>query len=103
MKTALKHLIIDGDMSATIISETIETDQLYMGSFQASRSGTATGSYDIEASNDGINFVQVSSVALASNHQMITLTEIPYKYIRFVFTFATNTGTLNVYQYAKGV
>ena len=97
-----KHLIEDGDMSGDITSETIPTDQLYMGSFQAIMTGTATGNFIIEGSNDGENWSVLNSVAVSASafHEFTSLT---VKYVRFFFDFTANTGNLNVHFYAKGV
>ena len=97
-----KHLIEDGDMSGDITSDKILTDQIYMGSFQANRAGTATGNFIIQGSNDGVTFKDLVTVA-ASNFEIVEFTELTVKYIRFFFDFTANTGTLNVHFYAKGV
>ena len=73
-----------------------------MGSFQANRVGTATGNFIIQGSNDGIKYKDLVTVA-ASNLEIVEFTEFTVKYVRFFYDFGANTGTLNVYFYAKGV
>ena len=97
-----KHLIEAGDMSADITSEKIPTEQIYMGSFQANRVGTATGNFIIQGSNDGVNFKDLTTVA-ASALEIVEFTEFTVKYVRFFFDFTANTGTLDVHFFAKGV
>ncbi len=101
MQFTEKHLIENGDMVADITSVPIQTDQIYMGSFQANRVGTATGNFIIQGSNDGINYKDLVTVAV-SNLEIIEFTEFTTKFIRFFYDFGANTGTLNVHFYAKG-
>lgn len=70
-----------------------------LGSRSVGLSATVTGattpasSIAIQASNDGVNYAVITSVAISANGtNLITLTSIPYQFIRVNYTYTSGTG-----------
>ncbi len=68
-------------------------------SFQFVWTGAATGSYKLEASNDGVNWSDIASATLAvtaASDGFINLSDCNSRYVRAVYTNATSTGVVGV-------
>lgn len=105
--TVKVQIITDGDMSATIYSKVIDVRNLKTGSVQAVWTGNPIGRLTIESSNDGANFSEVqdsgeSLSGITGNNFMYSISEIGYHYIRFVYSQASGSGTLNAFMVVKG-
>jgi len=94
-------------MNANITGPAIDTTDLSHISFEAVWTGTPTGTLSAQGSNDSSNWVNLanSSLALAGTASS-TIYECyapVFRYIRYVYTFTSSTGTLNVSLFGQTV
>lgn len=71
--------------------------------------GTPTGTFTIQGSNDNTTWANIttspttiSASGSASDH-LISLSGLPFHYLRVKYTRASSTGTLNAYVTGKAV
>lgn len=111
------QLVRDADMSADIISEKL--DVLYLGSanFQCVFTGTPTGSFKVQISNNGTSWLDYPNDLLSgedgtlagnqpsgsADEYMIELGNLKARFARLVYTASSGSGTLNVWAVAKEV
>lgn len=96
----------NGDMSqASLVSSPTVVKYMDNVSYQAVYSGTATGTFDVEVSHDGVSYSPLGLlVSLAGGSpQFIDVNQTGAAYIRFTYTRAAGTGTLNVTVTAKEI
>lgn len=95
-----------GDMSqATLTSAASVVKYMDNISYQAVYSGTATGTFDVEVSHDGVNFSPLGLLIPVSggSPQFIDINQTGAAQIRFKYTRTAGTGTLNVTVTAKEI
>lgn len=100
------RVLVNGDMSqATLVSSPSVVKYMDNISYQAVYSGTATGTFDVEVSHDGVNWSPLNLlVSLAGGSpQFIDINQTGAAQIRFTYTRAAGTGTLNVTVTAKEI
>jgi len=96
----------DGDMSqATLVSASSVVKYMDNVSYQAVYTGSASGTFDVEVSHDGVNWSPLGlavSVA-AGSPQFIDVNQTGAAHIRFTYTKAAGTGSLTVTVTAKEI
>lgn len=105
------QVITDGDMSGDITSVSSNIEQEDFGSYQFSWSGSSpVGTITVQASLDNTIWTTLQdsdqvdvSIPVSGNtgSAMFSLNELPFKYVRTVYTFTSGTGTLQSYIFAK--
>lgn len=94
-------------MGATITSSPLNVQQAVSFCVQAiwSAGTTPIGTFDLQASNDGLTFTSVlSAPATVENNSdslIINVEKHAYAQIRVVYTRTSGSGTLNVYVNGK--
>ncbi len=100
------------DMSTTINGPAMNLDQTLHFSFHAKWTGTPTGSFKLQGSNDVESTVtdwedipgSTLAVAGAAGTQMWNYADAPFRWVRIVYTATSGTGTLSKCLFsAKGV
>lgn len=74
-------------------------------SYQAVFVGTATGTFDVEVSHDGVNYSPLGLLIplSAGSPQFIDVNQTGAAYVRFTYTRLAGSGTLNVTVSAKEI
>lgn len=100
-------LVSAESMGASITTEAsniLHTDRV---GYQIAWTGTPTGAFTVEISNDGSTWVELTlSTAIAaagSADEAFIDAETAAKFIRLVYTRSSGTGTLNVHITAKSI
>lgn len=96
----------NGDLSqATLVSSSTVVKYMDNVSYQAVYSGTATGTFDVEVSHDGVNYSPLGlAVPLAGGSpQFIDINQTGAAHIRFTYKRTAGTGTINVTVTAKEI
>lgn len=87
-------------MTANITGSAIDTTDASHISFEAVWTGTPTGTLSAQGSNDSANWVNLANSSLAlSGTASSTIFECyapVFRYIRYVYTFTSGTGSLSV-------
>ena len=102
-----KELIVDGDMSEDITGPS--TNILYTDrvGFQLSWTGTPTGSFSIEVSNDEVVWVALTLsatvTAAGSADDAFIDAETAAKFIRVKYSDTSGSGTLQAHITAKSI
>ena len=67
--------------------------------------GTPTGTLTVEASNDGVNFSIVHTLALtgSAGQDLYNADKPHYRYVRVKYTFSSGTGSLTTYFSSKRI
>lgn len=107
----MNDLIFSGTdiVAASTSGETVSLDFLYGYALQIAWdavAGTGVGTIKVEASNDGLTFVELSSQAVSSDTStiMINTANAFYKYVRIRVTRASGTiNSVSVRINAKGI
>lgn len=107
MKTALVNLLTNGDMSGNLIAGPEQLTYIYGYAVQANYSGSPAGVLKLQASNDGVNFVDIADTTFAisaAGSTVINCTSSNYLYVQCVWTASGgSTGSLSVDIVIKGV
>jgi hypothetical protein len=99
--------IVDGDMSANITGDS--TNILYTDrvAYQLSWTGTPTGTFTVEGSNDELVWVNLpldpAVTAAGSADDAVIEVETALKFIRLLYTRSSGSGTLQVHITAKSI
>jgi hypothetical protein len=86
-----------GTISASYTSIPFNVGMFDRFAFQYNMTGSLAGVFKLEASIDGLNYVDVpdSEITITSpNVYLISVTSFAYRYIRSVFTRASGTGEI---------
>lgn len=98
-------LIVNGDMSSSITSSS--TNILYTDrvGYQLVWTGTPSGTFTLEVSNDETTWVSVDTGILASGAAGDAFIdfETAAKFVRLVYTASSGSGTLNAHITAKSI
>lgn len=101
------ELIVDGDMSEDITGPSTNILHLDRVSFQLVWTGSPTGSFDFEVSNDETTWVAVtlssSITASGSGDTAMVDIETGAAYIRVKYNDTSGTGTLQAHIVAKSI
>lgn len=95
--------VVNGDMSGTIYSQIIDLSRMTISGLEVTWSGTPTGTFEVYASNSGINFYPLSFAPNLSQPNgtadgyVVQLELYPFKYVMLKYTAGSGTGTLTVY------
>ena len=94
-------LMTAGDMSGNLITKSTNVKRLDNFGIQLVWSGTPVGTFDIQASVDGKNYVSLdfsSPVAASgsSGSHLINLNQIPYAWVRVAYTKNSGSGSLDI-------
>lgn len=101
------QLIVDGDMSSSITSDStniLNTDRV---GYQILFTGTPTGTFSVEVSNDEVTWAELTlSTAITANgsgDNAFIDCESAAKFIRLKYTSTSGSGTLQVHITAKSI
>lgn len=98
-----KQILNAQSMSTDITSDTVDIAELVGYCVHAIWTGAPTGRVRAEASNDNINFVEVSSedTAGAAGQYLVNYENQHYRYVRVRYSRTSGTGNLTVYVSGK--
>lgn len=98
-------LILNGDMSGDVASETIDIQHLIGYAIQSVWTGSPTGNIVVQKSNDGVTWFTEDTQAAGggAGNDLFEQADVFYKYVRVFYNSTSGTGTLNTYLFAKGV
>ena len=100
-------LVVDGDMSSNITSDSTNILHMDRVGYQLSWTGTPTGDFYVDVSNDGTTWIeQTLSTAVAaagSADDAFIDAETAAKYIRFRYVASSGSGTLQAYVTGKSI
>lgn len=100
-------LIEDESMGATITSAATGILHMDRAGYQLVWTGTPTGTFTIEISNDEVSWIDVpldtAITAAGSADQAFIDLETAAKFTRVVYTRSSGTGTLNVHIVGKSI
>jgi hypothetical protein len=112
MQVANDTLIPNGPVSLTTswASEALLLDKIYMASISLVFSGTPSGGFTVQCSNDKSNPINwttidgsLQNITAAGDHTY-NIEDMGFKYIRVVYTYSGGSGTLESARYTgKGV
>lgn len=100
------RVLVNGDMfQPSLVSSPTVVKYMDNVSYQAVYSGTAAGTFDVEVSHDGVNWSPLGlAVPLSGGSpQFIDINQTGAAQVRFVYTRASGSGTLNVTVTAKEI
>ena len=101
------NLVVNGNMSANIVSVAIPLQQAFMCGIQAVYTGAPVGSLFLTVSNDGITYSKYNSsdnpqaITAAGNYYWI-IPATPFNFLKLNYTVTSGTGTLNATSSYKG-
>lgn len=98
-------IVTDGSMTTDITSEVVDLSLANGYAIQAWFTGSPVGSLKLEASNDGIQWTDISdSITAVSAAGTLIWKEdsAMYDKVRAVYTFSSGSGTLNIQINGKG-
>jgi len=104
----LINLIVDDPMTGTVASKALQVEQSRTIGIHIVFTGTPTGTFTVEASNDEVDWVNLPFTegailaAGSGDSHALTLKEYPYEFVRVVYTFTSGSGVLNVKLKTKG-
>ncbi len=106
---AFPYKILDaGDMSqATLTAGPQTIPYLDNIAFQATWTGSPVGDFAVSASLDGVNYVGIPlsagvTATGSGDTALFYLYQLPFQYVKVVYTKASGTGSLDIYWMAKG-
>lgn len=107
MRVTPKIIVEAGDMSADIVSTTVQLDQDFGYSIQAVWGGTPTGSFFLEASDDQVTWVEVfnSRVDIVAEDGKVMWNcwgTTTYAWARLSYTAGSGSGTLVARTFIRG-
>lgn len=101
-------LVLNGDMSDTIVSE--EIDIVYQDNVgvQLIFTGDPVGEFKVECTIDGINWVELDFGAFIlaegeGDSYLLNINQLPYIKLRVRYDEQSGGGSLNVYILAKSI
>ena len=102
-----QELVVDGDMSSDVTSSSTNILHMDRVGYQLSWSGTPTGTFSVEVSNDESVWVPLTlsaSVAAAGSADDAFIDcETAAKFIRFKYTASSGSGTLQAHITGKSI
>jgi hypothetical protein len=93
-------MVTNGDMSASITSDTINLVNKEGFSIHAIYTGSPVGTLNVSGSIDGVTFTSIPDSLLsisAAGDVLYNFREVNYVFARVVWTFTSGTGTLNIF------
>lgn len=106
MRNKNKHEIIDGDLSADIVGNVIDIDNMRLTSVYFKYTGTPEGTLTVEYSDNGVDFYLPtgSSKALTGGPGSFAVwyVDTPATHMRLGYTRTNGTGTVNAWYTLKG-
>lgn len=104
-----RKIIDAGTMAANITSDTFECDKgSTVGIELHAATGTHVGTVAVQGSNTGDNWnaITLTSVPTAASgaefDAMVKLVDVPWRYLRVVYTAGSGTGSLDAVATLKG-
>lgn len=98
-------IVNEADMSTSITSTVEDLSNITNYSVHAVWTGTPTGTLDLQASNDGVNFISLLGSLIntggAAGQHMFEVTSTSMDKVRLVYTFSSGSGTLTATYSAK--
>lgn len=101
------ELVVSGDMSGDVTSPSTDILNMDRVGYQISWSGTPTGDFSVEVSNDNSTWIALTLSAVVaaagSADDAFIDVETASKYIRLKYTASSGTGSLNVHITGKSI
>lgn len=102
------HLMVDGDMSGSLISDAVDVTYTDNVGFQLTFTGTPTGVFSCQGTIDEVNwssltFSTTPTADGGDDVHLLNINQIPYKKLRIRYSPMMGTGTLNIYVMSKGL
>ncbi len=102
------HLLVDGDMSSDVTSDSVDVTYSDNVGLQLIFTGTPTGNFYVQGTIDESNWSNLAfdatpTAAGAADTHLLNMSLIPYKKIRLFYDRTSGSGTLNVYVMAKTI
>jgi len=97
----LNNLLVDGDMSGPLTSQSKDINTVVSVALQAVWSGTTpVGSFNVQASNidEDAAYVTIAEVEVTGNTgaALVNIERPGYAYVRAVYVFTSGTGTISI-------
>ena len=100
------HVILNESVSATAYSDIIDVQHLTFLSYQIDvRDGNLVGTINLQVSNDGVNFVDVSATSDSISGVGTGVTEVVdvcVKYVRVKIVYTSGTSNVSITMVNKG-
>lgn len=104
MAFASNKLLEDGDMAATITTDSVSLAEKTQYALHAVFTGSPVGTLTVETSIDGTTYdtlADSSTAVSAAGSQMFNIIAAGYLWARLKYTRTSGTGTLNVFASVK--
>ena len=90
-----------GDMSGNLLSDATNIKRLDNFGIQLVWTGVPVGTFDIQASIDGVSYTSLSfsspiTASGTASSTLINLNQIPYAWVRVAYTATSGTGSLDI-------
>lgn len=101
------HVILQGSVSATTYSDIVDVQHLTFLSYQLNvLDGNLVGSILLQVSNDGVNFLDVSSTTQVVNgigSGIQEVVDLCVKYVRVKIVYTSGTSNVELTMVNKGI
>jgi hypothetical protein len=93
-----EHVLNSSSMAATVTSTIVDLSEVIGYAVHSIFTGAPVGSISTQASNDGINFVEVDTHAVsAAGQYMLNIPRSHYRYVKISYIRTSGTGVLNTF------
>ena len=104
---AYDHVIYQGSVSSTVYSEIVDVQHLTFLSYQLNvLDGNLVGTILLQVSNDGVNFLDVSSTTQVVNgigSGIQEVVDLCVKYVRVQIVYTSGTSNVELTMVNKGI
>jgi len=94
-----RQLFTNQSLSSTVSSDIVDLAETLGYAIHAIWTGAPVGDISVQGGNDGINFVEIDSVATGgvSGQHLLNVEKHHYRYVRIQYISTSGTGSLTLY------